>query len=60
MILGLLKEHGTESRVTLLPEIVKNLADLKVEVLVEQSAGEKAFAPDIAYSEAGARIVFTK
>ncbi len=57
MILGLLKEHGTETRVTLLPEIVKNLTDLKVEVLVEQSAGVKAFAPDSAYSEAGARIV---
>jgi H+-translocating NAD(P) transhydrogenase subunit alpha len=57
MILGLLKELGTETRVTLLPEIVKNLTDLKVEVLVEQSAGEKAFAPDSAYSEAGARIV---
>jgi H+-translocating NAD(P) transhydrogenase subunit alpha len=56
MILGLLKEHGTETRVTLLPEIVKNLADLKVEVLVEQSAGEKAFAPDNAYLEAGARV----
>jgi H+-translocating NAD(P) transhydrogenase subunit alpha len=56
MILGLLKEHGTETRVTLLPEIVKNLTDLKVEVLVEQSAGEKAFAPDIAYSDAGARV----
>lgn len=41
MILGLLKEHGTETRVALLPEIVKTLTDLKVEVLVEQGAGEK-------------------
>lgn len=57
MILGLLKEHGTETRVAMLPEIVKNLVDLKVSVMVEQSAGEKAFAPDSAYSEAGASIV---
>jgi H+-translocating NAD(P) transhydrogenase subunit alpha len=56
MILGLLKEYGTETRVTLLPEIVKNLTDLKVEVWVEQSAGEKAFAPDKSYLEAGARV----
>lgn len=57
MILGLLKEHGKETRVALLPEIVQNLTELKVEVLVEQSAGEKAFAPDASYEQAGAKIV---
>ncbi|WP_372934736.1 Re/Si-specific NAD(P)(+) transhydrogenase subunit alpha [Mariniphaga sediminis] len=57
MILGLLKEHGTETRVALLPDIVQNLTDLKVEVLVEQEAGEKAFVTDAAYEEAGAKIV---
>ncbi len=56
MILGLLKEHGTETRVALLPEIVKTLTDLKVEVLVEQGAGEKAFTPDADYTDAGAKI----
>lgn len=57
MILGLLKEHGHETRVALLPEIVQNLVDLKVTVLTEQSAGEKAFATDADYKEAGATVV---
>ncbi len=60
MILGLLKEHGNETRVALLPDIVQNLTDLKVEVLVEQSAGEKAFAPDSDYKDAGASVVSRK
>ncbi|SHE34000.1 NAD(P) transhydrogenase subunit alpha [Mariniphaga anaerophila] len=60
MILGLLKEHGDETRVALLPEIVQNLIEQKVEIFVEQSAGETAFAPDEAYREAGAKIVSRK
>ena len=60
MILGLLKEHGNETRVALLPEIVKNMVELKVEVHVEKSAGEKAFATDDAYKEAGAKIATRK
>jgi NAD(P) transhydrogenase subunit alpha len=60
MILGLLKEHGNETRVVLLPDIVQNLTDLKVEVLVEQSAGEKAFASDADYKNAGAAVVSRK
>ncbi len=57
MILGLLKEYGTETRVALLPETVKGFTDLKVEVLVEQGAGEKAFAADTDYVSVGAKIV---
>ncbi|MGC9354447.1 MAG: NAD(P)(+) transhydrogenase (Re/Si-specific) subunit alpha, partial [Mariniphaga sp.] len=60
MILGLLKEHGNETRVALLPDIVQNLTELKVEVLVEQSAGEKAFASDADYKDAGASVVSRK
>ncbi len=60
MILGLLKEQGDETRVALLPEIVRNLVDLKVEVLVEQSAGVKAYATDDSYVEAGAQVVSQK
>ncbi|MEE4287170.1 MAG: Re/Si-specific NAD(P)(+) transhydrogenase subunit alpha [Mariniphaga sp.] len=60
MILGLLKEHGNETRVALLPDIVQNLTELKVEVWVEQSAGEKAFASDSDYKEAGAAVVSRK
>ena len=57
MILGLLKEYGTETRVALLPETVKAFTDLKVEVLVEQGAGENAFAADADYIAVGAKIV---
>lgn len=57
MILGLLKEQGEETRVALLPEAVKSLTDMKVEVLVEKSAGETAFASDAEYQEAGATLV---
>ncbi len=57
MILGLLKEHGEETRVALLPETVQAFTDLKVEVLVEKGAGEKAFTTDAGYESAGAKIV---
>jgi len=57
MILGLLKEYGTETRVALLPETVKAFTDLKVDVLVEQGAGENAFAADADYVAVGAKIV---
>ena len=57
MILGLLKEHGEETRVALLPETVQTFTDLKVEVLVEKGAGEKAFATDADYENVGAKAV---
>ncbi len=57
MILGLLKEYGTETRVVLLPETVKAFIELKVEVLVEQGAGENAFAADADYVAVGAKVV---
>jgi H+-translocating NAD(P) transhydrogenase subunit alpha len=57
MILGLLKEYGTETRVVLLPETVKAFIELKVEVLVEQGAGEKAFATDADYVAVGTKVV---
>jgi len=57
MILGLLKEYGTETRVALLPETVKAFTELKVEVLVEKGAGESAFASDDDYKEVGAKIL---
>ena len=56
MILGLLKEHGEETRVALLPETVQTFTDLKVEVLVEKGAGEKAFTSDADYEAVGAKI----
>ncbi|WP_167619232.1 Re/Si-specific NAD(P)(+) transhydrogenase subunit alpha [Maribellus sediminis] len=56
MILGLLKEYGTETRVALLPETVKAFTDLQVEVLVEKGAGASAFAADADYEAVGAKI----
>ncbi len=56
MILGLLKEHGDETRVALLPENVKILVSQKVEVMVEEGAGTNAFTADKDYTEAGATI----
>lgn len=60
MILGLLREPGVETRVTLLPENVKVLTDLKVNVLVEENAGKKAFTSDQLYTETGAEVVSRK
>lgn len=60
MILGLLKEYGTETRVALLPETVKSFTDLKVDVIVEQGAGETAFASDADYEAVGAKVVSRK
>ncbi len=57
MILGLLKEHGDETRVALLPETVKTLTELNVKVMVENGAGAKAVATDSDYTAAGARTV---
>ncbi|MBT3383224.1 MAG: Re/Si-specific NAD(P)(+) transhydrogenase subunit alpha [Prolixibacteraceae bacterium] len=57
MILGLLKEYGTETRVALLPETVKTFTDLKVEVLVEKGAGENAFTSNADYEAVGAKVV---
>ena len=60
MILGLLKEQGTETRVTLLPENIKVLVELNVKVLVELHAGEKAFTSDQLYADVGAELVSRK
>jgi NAD(P) transhydrogenase subunit alpha len=45
-----------ERRVALVPDSVRRLAQLGLEVLVERGAGEAAFFPDHAYAEAGASI----
>ena len=45
-----------ESRVALMPESVKKLAQQKVEVVVESGAGNGAFASDADYVEAGAKV----
>lgn len=57
MNIGLLKEPDGENRVALLPESVKTLIALKVEVHVESGAGENALSSDVDYETVGASIV---
>ncbi|MBN1128254.1 MAG: NAD(P) transhydrogenase subunit alpha [Chitinispirillaceae bacterium] len=57
MIAGILKEPAPENRVAMLPGEAALLKNRRVDVLVENNAGEKAFAPDRDYQEAGARVV---
>jgi H+-translocating NAD(P) transhydrogenase subunit alpha len=57
MVIGVLKESGSEKRVALLPETVMTLTSMNVTVLVETDAGKKAFASDTDYQSAGAKIV---
>ncbi len=56
MTLGVLKETGNENRVAILPSEVVALKKMGIDVLVEINAGERAFASDLSYQAAGARI----
>lgn len=56
MILAVLKEKAGENRVSLVPEVVKQIVQQQVTVWVEAGAGAQAFYPDEAYREAGADI----
>jgi H+-translocating NAD(P) transhydrogenase subunit alpha len=58
MKVAVVKESAPdERRVALVPETVPKLTQAGLEVLVEQGAGNGAWFPDSAYSEAGAAIV---
>lgn len=57
MILGILKESGTENMVAMLPGEVSVLKKMGIKVLVELHAGEKAFASDDSYVTAGAGTI---
>jgi NAD(P) transhydrogenase subunit alpha len=56
MILGVLKEYGNENRVAILPAEVVSMKKMGIDVLVETNAGERAFASNLAYNNAGARL----
>src|SRR4051812_4853727 len=56
MTIGLLKEPGYETRVSLLAEAVATLTKKGLTVLVETGAGSKAFCDDNDYAKAGAVI----
>ena len=45
-IIGILKESEGENRVAALPEITAQLVKMGFEVMVENGAGERAFASD--------------
>ena len=60
MILGILKEMGNENRVAILPPEVIVLKNMGIDVLVENNAGERAFASDSVYMNAGARLAERK
>jgi NAD(P) transhydrogenase subunit alpha len=56
MILGILREPSTETRVSLLPEHLAFLKKHAIETMVESHAGELAFAADALYEQEGATI----
>jgi NAD(P) transhydrogenase subunit alpha len=56
MTIGVLKETGAETRVSLLPEHVAQLTKKGHTVLVEPGAGTKAFAWDAQYESAGGAL----
>jgi NAD(P) transhydrogenase subunit alpha len=60
MKVAVVKENAPgERRVALVPETVPRLTKAGLEVLVEAGAGDGAWFPDSAYSEAGATILKT-
>ena len=56
MTIGVLKEPNNETRVSLLPEHIVVLKKQQVNVIVEKTAGEKAYASDEQYVNAGAGL----
>jgi len=56
MLIGVLKEAGNENRVAILPPEVNSLKKMGIDVVVENNAGERAFASDSDYKTAGARL----
>jgi len=56
MIIGVLTEPTSETRVSLLPEAVSMLTKKSMTVWVQAGAGTKAFASDEDYTKAGAQI----
>jgi H+-translocating NAD(P) transhydrogenase subunit alpha len=56
MIVGVLKEQPGENRVSLVPEIVRQLEKQGVSVWIEPDAGARAYYPDETYTQAGAII----
>jgi NAD(P) transhydrogenase subunit alpha len=60
MVIGILKESGAEKRVALLPGEVAIIKKLGLDIIVENGAGQKAWASDTEYLSAGASITGRK
>lgn len=60
MIIGILKESGTENRVAMLPLEIAILKKLGNEFMVEHNAGEKAFISDKDYITCGSSVTDRK
>ncbi len=60
MTIGILKEPENENRVSLLPEAIKTLINLKTDLLIEKGSGNRAFASDKEYEEAGGKVADRK
>ena len=56
MIIGVLKEQGIETRVSLLPEHIAAFTKLQVKIVVENNAGDTSFASEEDYKNAGATL----
>ena len=56
MIIGVLREGGSENRVALLPENIQTLVKKKITVLIESDAGFSSCASNEEYVDAGAAI----
>jgi H+-translocating NAD(P) transhydrogenase subunit alpha len=56
MLIGVLKEPSIETRVSILPETVEALKKLNTNIIIENGAGDLAFASDADYTAAGATI----
>ena len=56
MTIGVLKEPSDETRVSLLPEAVAVLSKKGISILIENGAGENAFADDESYQKVGAQV----
>ena len=56
MIIGVLREPTFETRVSVLPDMAAALIKKGVQVYIEKSAGERAFASDPDYALVGAII----
>jgi H+-translocating NAD(P) transhydrogenase subunit alpha len=54
MIIGVLKEPASETRVSILPETAEALIKLKTNIIIENNAGDNAFASDADYLKIGA------